>query len=217
MLLCLQACPHLSSVKTVEDHFSCTSDLHFFQHLHHQLRRVFLVSAIMIPKELTEVFCSFCGKQFLSEAGQQYAAAMTLHGKMQQPKIQVSTNRTSSAHPMPRMMTIRQVAETGVMSETTLRMLLKQKRLPAVYVGNKALINYQPLPFFMSSKAPSRYPSRSPRPLPAFGGPENLDYYTAIELVILRTAEIEVFYEVKSGRSGKKIMAAALDDSEIKI
>ena len=83
----------------------------------------------MIPKDLTEVFCSFCGKQFLSEAGRQYAAAMTLHGKMQRPKIQVSTDRTSPAHPMPRMMTIRQVAETGVMSETTLRMLLKQKRL----------------------------------------------------------------------------------------
>ena len=44
----------------------------------------------------------------------------------------------------------------------------------------------------------------------------NLDYYTATELVVLRTAEIEVFYEVKSGRSGKK-MAVALDDSEIKI
>ncbi len=109
---------------------------------------------IMIPKDLTEVFCSFCGKQFLSEAGRQYAAAMTLHGKMQQPKIQVSTDRTSPAHPMPRMMTIRQVAETGVMSETTLRMLLKQKRLPAVYVGNKALINYDRLIEFLSSDSP---------------------------------------------------------------
>ena len=44
----------------------------------------------------------------------------------------------------------------------------------------------------------------------------NLDYYTATELVVLRTAEIEVFYEVKSGGSGE-IMAVALDDSEIKI
>lgn len=55
---------------------------------------------------------------------------------------------------MPRMMTIRQVAETGVMSETTLRMLLKQKRLPAVYVGNKALINYDRLLEFLSSDSP---------------------------------------------------------------
>ena len=45
----------------------------------------------------------------------------------------------------------------------------------------------------------------------------NLDYYTATELVVLRTAEIEVFYEVKSGGSGKKIMAVALDDSKIKL
>ena len=32
----------------------------------------------------------------------------------------------------------------------------------------------------------------------------DLDYYTATELVVLRTAEIEVFYEVKSGGSGEK-------------
>ena len=32
----------------------------------------------------------------------------------------------------------------------------------------------------------------------------DLDYYTATELVVLRTAEIEVFYEVKSGGSEKK-------------
>ena len=97
---------------------------------------------------------SLAAKQFLSEAGRQYAAAMTLHGRMQQPKIQVSTDRTSPAHPMPHMMTIRQVAETGVMSETTLRMLLKQKRLPAVYVGNKAMINYDRLIEFLSSDSP---------------------------------------------------------------
>ena len=31
----------------------------------------------------------------------------------------------------------------------------------------------------------------------------DLDYYTATELVVLRTAEIEVFYDVKSGGSEK--------------
>ena len=31
----------------------------------------------------------------------------------------------------------------------------------------------------------------------------DMDYYTATELVVLRTAEIEVFYEVKSGGSEK--------------
>ena len=109
---------------------------------------------IMIPKEPDEVFCSFCGKQFLSEAGRQYAAAMVLHGKTKQPKIQVSTDRTSPAYPMPHMMTIRQVADTGVMPESTLRVLLKQKRLPAIYVGNKALINYDKLLEFLSADSP---------------------------------------------------------------
>ena len=45
----------------------------------------------------------------------------------------------------PRMMTIREVASTGVLSEHALRQLLKEERLPAIYVGNKALINYDKL------------------------------------------------------------------------
>ena len=104
---------------------------------------------IMIPKEPIEVFCSFCGKQFLADAARQYAAALTLHGKAAPPRIQVTTDKTSPAHPMPHMMTIRQVADTGVMSESTLRILLKQKRIPAVYIGNKALINYDKLIEFL--------------------------------------------------------------------
>lgn len=45
----------------------------------------------------------------------------------------------------PRMMTIREVARTGLLSEHALRMLLKKGKLPAMYVGNKALINYDKL------------------------------------------------------------------------
>lgn len=45
----------------------------------------------------------------------------------------------------PRMMTIREVASTGVLSEHALRQLLKEDRLPAIFVGNKALINYDKL------------------------------------------------------------------------
>jgi len=41
----------------------------------------------------------------------------------------------------PNMMTVRQIAAEGVMSEHALRLLLKAGRLPAIYVGKKALIN----------------------------------------------------------------------------
>ena len=41
------------------------------------------------------------------------------------------------------------------------------------------------------------------RTLSAASPDSHLDYYTATELVVLRTAEIEVFYEVKSGGSEK--------------
>lgn len=41
--------------------------------------------------------------------------------------------------------TIRQVAETGLLSEYTLRKLAKQGRLPAIHVGNKCLINLEQL------------------------------------------------------------------------
>ena len=42
----------------------------------------------------------------------------------------------------PNMMTVRQVAKTGILSEYALRAMLKEGKLPAIYVGNKALINY---------------------------------------------------------------------------
>ena len=42
----------------------------------------------------------------------------------------------------PTMMTIREIAKTGLLSEHALRLLLKEGKLPAIYVGNKALINY---------------------------------------------------------------------------
>lgn len=41
--------------------------------------------------------------------------------------------------------TIRQVAETGLLSEYTLRKLAKQGRLPAIFVGRKCLINVEQL------------------------------------------------------------------------
>jgi len=45
----------------------------------------------------------------------------------------------------PKMMTVREVARTGILPEHALRQLLKAGKLPAIYVGRKALINYDRL------------------------------------------------------------------------
>lgn len=45
----------------------------------------------------------------------------------------------------PRMMTVREIARTGLMSEHALRRLLKAGKLPAIFIGKKALINYDKL------------------------------------------------------------------------
>ena len=45
----------------------------------------------------------------------------------------------------PRMMTIREIARTGLLSEYALRLLSKQGKLPAIRVGNKALVNFDKL------------------------------------------------------------------------
>ena len=50
-------------------------------------------------------------------------------------------------HCSPRMMTIRQVAQTGILPEHTLRMMSKSNQLPQILIGkqNKVLINYDKL------------------------------------------------------------------------
>jgi hypothetical protein len=45
----------------------------------------------------------------------------------------------------PKLMTIREIARTGLMTEHALRLLLKQGKLPAIYIGAKALVNYDTL------------------------------------------------------------------------
>lgn len=45
----------------------------------------------------------------------------------------------------PKMMTIRQIAATGLLPEHALRMMAKQGELPAITVGNKLLVNYDKL------------------------------------------------------------------------
>lgn len=41
------------------------------------------------------------------------------------------------------MLTARELAATGILSEYTIRLLLKQNKLPALKVGRKSLINYE--------------------------------------------------------------------------
>ena len=43
---------------------------------------------------------------------------------------------------IPKMLTIREVAKTGLLSEYTLRQLCKQGKVPCITVNNKVLINF---------------------------------------------------------------------------
>ena len=45
----------------------------------------------------------------------------------------------------PRMLSIRQAAALGPLSEYALRLLLRQDRLPGLYVGKKFLVNFDRL------------------------------------------------------------------------
>lgn len=45
----------------------------------------------------------------------------------------------------PTMMTIREVARTGILSEHALRLMVRDGKLPVLYIGRKALINYDSL------------------------------------------------------------------------
>ena len=45
----------------------------------------------------------------------------------------------------PKMMSIRQVAATGILSEYTLRQLHCQGKLPGIALANKFLVNYDKL------------------------------------------------------------------------
>ena len=41
------------------------------------------------------------------------------------------------------MMTVRELARTKILPEHAIRILLKQNKLPVIYIGRKALINYE--------------------------------------------------------------------------
>ena len=43
---------------------------------------------------------------------------------------------------IPKMMTVRQVAKTGMISEYALRQLIKQGKIPCIAIEHKVLINF---------------------------------------------------------------------------
>lgn len=46
---------------------------------------------------------------------------------------------------IPKMLTIRETARTGILPETALRRLAAENRLPALKVGNRLLVNFDML------------------------------------------------------------------------
>lgn len=46
---------------------------------------------------------------------------------------------------LPKLMTIREVAQTGVIPEFALRRLVKEKKIPCIFSGRKALISFNKL------------------------------------------------------------------------
>lgn len=46
---------------------------------------------------------------------------------------------------LPQMMTVRQIAKTGLLPENAIRVMLKNGQIKAVYSGRKALINFDNL------------------------------------------------------------------------
>lgn len=45
----------------------------------------------------------------------------------------------------PRMMTVRQTAATGILTETALRRMIREGTCPHVMIGTKAMINFDKL------------------------------------------------------------------------
>lgn len=44
---------------------------------------------------------------------------------------------------IPTMLTVRQTAQRGILPEHAIRLLLKKGKIPVIYVGKKAFINYE--------------------------------------------------------------------------
>lgn len=51
----------------------------------------------------------------------------------------------NTMNPIPKMMTIAQIAKTGLLPENALRVMLKEGVIKAIYSGKKAFVNYDNL------------------------------------------------------------------------
>lgn len=57
---------------------------------------------------------------------------------------------------IPKMLTVKQVAATGVLPEHTIGVLLKQGKLPAVYSGTTAYINFDLMCEYLRNLKPTK-------------------------------------------------------------
>ena len=65
----------------------------------------------------------------------------------------MNTN-THATH--PQMLTIRETAKTGILPEYALRGLVKQGKIPGIYVGTKFLVNYDRLCDWLNETAENK-------------------------------------------------------------
>ena len=61
----------------------------------------------------------------------------------------------NNTYNIPKMMTVRQVAATGLLPESAIRRLLREKKIAAVYSGNKAFINFDILCNMLANLQPA--------------------------------------------------------------
>lgn len=59
-------------------------------------------------------------------------------------------------NPMPKMVTIREAAKTGILPENALRVMVRNGAIPAVYSGKKAFINYNNLCSYLQNLSSGR-------------------------------------------------------------
>ncbi len=53
----------------------------------------------------------------------------------------------------PRMLSVRETARTGILSEYALRLYIRQGKIPGVYSGRKFLVNYDRLVDWLNDPA----------------------------------------------------------------